>query len=92
LSVDSPFNTYTRAGLPVGPICMPSQAALDAALYPDTNYVAQGYLYFCSGDPETRELIFSATLAEHTEAVAQYKPLWEAYEAKKAQEALYNVP
>ncbi len=81
MGVDSPFNTYARTGLPVGPICSPSKAAMEAALYPDTTYIEQNYLYFCSGDPEKKELVFSATLPEHEEAVATYRPMWEAYEA-----------
>ena len=35
LSVNSAYNTYTRKGLPVGPICNPSMDAIVAALYPD---------------------------------------------------------
>ena len=37
LSVNSAYNTYTRKGLPVGPICNPSMDAVVAALYPDDN-------------------------------------------------------
>ena len=58
LDVDSPYNTYRRKGLPVGPICNPSMGAVVAALYPDEQYVAQKYLYFCSKDPDSGELYF----------------------------------
>ena len=92
LGVDSPFNTYARTGLPVGPICSPSKAAIEAALYPDTNYIQQNYLYFCAGDPEKNELIFSATLPEHEEAVATYRPIWEAYEAAQKEKANNPAP
>ena len=65
LGVDSPYNTYTHTGLPVGAICSPGDAAIEAALYPDSDYVDEGYLYFTLTDPETGELAFSKTLEEH---------------------------
>ncbi len=89
LKKESPYNTYTNGGLPVGPICNPSEKALVAALYPDMDYVYSGYLYFCSKDPATtRELQFSVTKADHEAAVAQYRPLWIEYDEKqKAKQA-----
>ncbi|MGN0991168.1 MAG: endolytic transglycosylase MltG [Candidatus Ventricola sp.] len=83
LSVESPYNTYTRKGLPVGPICNPSMDAVVAALYPDEQYLAQKYLYFCSKDPDSGELYFSKTQAEHDAAVAMYRPLWEEYDRRR---------
>lgn len=80
LSVDSPYNSYRNKGLPPGPVCSPSQAAIHAALYPDETFIAETYLYFCSKDPATGELYFSRTLEEHERAVAIYAPLWEAYD------------
>ena len=82
LKVNSRYNTYTYAGLPIGPICNPSKAAIEAALYPDESFVAEKYLYFCSKDPDTGELYFSKTLAEHEAAVKIYAPLWQAYDEK----------
>lgn len=82
LSVKSPYNTYLNKGLPLGPICAPSPAALEAALYPDEDFLAQGYLYFCSKNPDTGELHFSRTLQEHEQAVKIYAPLWEAFDQK----------
>ncbi|MDD4080398.1 MAG: endolytic transglycosylase MltG [Eubacteriales bacterium] len=82
LAVDSPYNTYQREGLPVGPICAPSPAAVQAALYPDEAFMAEGFLYFCSKDPDTGELYFSKTLQEHEQAVRVYAPLWEAYDKR----------
>ena len=70
LAIDSPYNTYKYSGLPIGPICTPSEAAINAALYPDETYLAEGYLYFCAKDPESGELYFSKTQAEHDQAVA----------------------
>ncbi|MBR5301627.1 MAG: endolytic transglycosylase MltG [Clostridia bacterium] len=83
LNVDSPYNTYQRKGLPVGPICNPSMGAVVAALYPDEQYVAQKYLYFCSKDPDSGELYFSKTQQEHDAAVAMYRPLWEEYDRSR---------
>ena len=83
LDVDSPYNTYRRKGLPIGPICNPSMGAVVAALYPDEQYVAQKYLYFCSKDPDSGELYFSRTQEEHDAAVAMYRPLWEEYDRSR---------
>jgi len=83
LAVESPYNTYQNAGLPVGPICNPSPEAIYAALYPDESYVAEKYLYFCSKDPDTGELYFSRTLEEHEQAVSIYAPLWQAYDQER---------
>ena len=87
LGVDSPYNTYTHTGLPVGAICSPGDAAIEAALYPDSDYVDEGYLYFTLTDPETGELAFSKTLEEHNALVEQYRPLWQAYDQKIQQAA-----
>jgi UPF0755 protein len=67
LQVDSPFNTYRRAGLPPGPIASPSRAALDAAVRP----APVQYLYFVAMNE--RQHRFSTTLEEHNAAVAQYR-------------------
>ena len=83
LDVDSPYNTYRYKGLPTGPICNPSMDAVVAALYPDEQFVAQKYLYFCSKDPDSGELYFSKTLEEHEAAVAMYRPLWEEYDRSR---------
>ena len=83
LQVNSLYNTYQHTGLPLGPICSPSAAAIQAALYPDEQFVAEQYLYFCSKDPSTGELHFSRTLEEHNQAVSIYAPLWQAYDREK---------
>lgn len=60
LRVDSPYNTYTNMGLPIGPIANPGLASLKAALDPsDTNY------YFYVLDPSVGSHHFSTTQAEH---------------------------
>ena len=67
LQTDTPYNTYTRAGLPPTPIAMPGAAALKAALQPAPNTKA---LYFVArGDGSSH---FSATLDEHNAAVQRY--------------------
>jgi UPF0755 protein len=67
LLADAPYNTYTRAGLPPTPICLPGRAALHAALHPAPGDA----LYFVSRGDGTHQ--FSATLAEHDAAVRQYQ-------------------
>ena len=83
LALNSPYNTYQVAGLPLGPICNPSRAAIDAALYPDAGYLADEYLYFCAKDPESGALHFSRTLKEHEQAVSIYAPLWKQYDESR---------
>ncbi len=80
------YNTYVIDGLPIGPICNPSAAAMEAALYPDVEYVDEGYLYFCATEPTSGELVFAKTLEEHEANVARYRPLWEAYDRQVAAE------
>ncbi|RYU63170.1 endolytic transglycosylase MltG [Methylolobus aquaticus] len=63
---DTPYNTYTRAGLPPTPIAMPGLASLQAALHPD----AGDSLYFVAAGNGSH--VFSSTLAEHQRAVAAF--------------------
>lgn len=68
LLTDTPYNTYTRAGLPPSPICLPSVESIEAALHP-----ADGdSLYFVATGKEGRHK-FSATLQEHNRAVRRYQ-------------------
>lgn len=87
VNLDTPYNTYVISGLPVGPICNPSPAAIEAALHPNQSFIDEGYLYFCSKDPNSGELHFSKTLAEHEAAVAEYRPLWEAFDEEQRRKA-----
>jgi len=66
LTTDTPWNTYTRAGLPPTPIASPSKAALLAALHPETHQ----FLYFVARGDGTSE--FSRTLVEHNRAVRRF--------------------
>lgn len=77
LATDSPYNTYMYKGLPIGPICNPGKTALEAALWPNESYLADGYLFFCNGNPaESRELVFAKTYEEHQENVKKYQQYW----------------
>ncbi|SFN05346.1 endolytic transglycosylase MltG [Dokdonella immobilis] len=68
LETDTPYNTYTRDGLPPTPIALPGLAAIEAALHP----AAGNALYFVAlGDGSGRHE-FSASLEEHNRAVARY--------------------
>lgn len=67
LQTDTPYNTYTRAGLPPTPIALPGRAAIDAVLHP----AAGDALYFVARGDGTHA--FSATLAEHNRNVALYQ-------------------
>jgi len=67
LEADTPFNTYTRDGLPPTPIALPSQAALDAVLNPPPTE----YLYFVARGDGTSK--FSSTLPEHNRAVSRFQ-------------------
>jgi UPF0755 protein len=67
LRQDTPYNTYTRAGLPPTPIALPGADAIHATLHPDSSPV----LYFVAkGDGNH---IFSDNLAAHEAAVDQYQ-------------------
>ena len=68
LQTDTPYNTYTRAGLPPTPIAMPGVDALRAAVDPAPGDA----LFFVALGDGSRSHVFSATLAEHNAAVARY--------------------
>lgn len=67
LSTDTPYNTYTRPGLPPTPIAMPGLASIQAALHPADSDA----LYFVArGDGSSH---FSSSLEEHNRAVSRYQ-------------------
>jgi UPF0755 protein len=67
LRTDTPYNTYTRPGLPPTPIAMPGRAAIYAALHPAPG---DALFFVANGDGSH---VFSATLKQHNQAVNQYQ-------------------
>lgn len=61
LQYNSPYNTYMYNGLPPGPICMPSVAAIDAVL----SYEKHNYIYFCAKEDFSGYHNFAGNLADH---------------------------
>ncbi len=67
LKSDTPYNSYTRTGLPPGPICSPGRASISAAIGGSSH----PYFYFVAmGDGKSK---FSVTLEEHNKAVNRYQ-------------------
>jgi UPF0755 protein len=64
---DTPFNTYTRAGLPPTPIAMPGIGAIQAALHPANTRA----IYFVGKGDGSHA--FSTSLTEHNRAVYKYQ-------------------
>ena len=67
LETDTPYNTYTRDGLPPTPIALPGQASLEAVVNPPKT----DFLYFVSRGDGTSE--FSTNLSDHNRAVARFQ-------------------
>ena len=74
LQKDSPYNTYKYNGLPPGPICMPSVAAIDAVLH----FEKHNYIYFCAKEDFSGLHNFASNVTEHQ------------MNARKFQQALNN--
>lgn len=68
LSADTPYNTYTRSGLPPTPIALAGRESVMAAVKPDDT----GALFFVATGDGTGAHYFSKTLEEHNEAVRRY--------------------
>lgn len=67
LKTDSPYNTYTNDGLPIGPICSPGMDSLKAALYP----ASTNYLYFIA-DESTGKIYYNETYEGHQADIQKY--------------------
>jgi UPF0755 protein len=68
LRTDTPYNTYTRSGLPPTPIALPSREAIEAVAHP----LETGDIFFVATGAGDGSHVFSATLEEHNAAVARY--------------------
>jgi UPF0755 protein len=68
LDRDTPYNTYTRAGLPPTPIALPGAASIEAAVAPEIGSA----IYFVATGRGDGSHYFSATLEEHEQAVRDY--------------------
>lgn len=69
LRTDTPYNTYTRSGLPPTPIAMPGIGALKAVMHPEDTE----YLYFVATGDGSGQHVFSSTLEQHEQAVDKYQ-------------------
>lgn len=67
--IESPYNTYKYAGLPPGPICIPSIAAIDAVL----NAEKHNYFYFCAKDDLSGYHVFASNINEHNRNAERYR-------------------
>lgn len=68
LSHESPYNTYIHAGLPPGPIYMPTLSSLDAAIFPEEH----DYIFFCAKPGYDNEHSFASTLSQHNRNARVY--------------------
>jgi UPF0755 protein len=69
LSVDSPYNTYLYAGLPPGPICMPSLNSLNAVIQPEQH----NFLYMCALPGYEGKHAFAKNFEEHSRNAVIYR-------------------
>lgn len=67
--IDSPYNTYKYAGLPPGPIRIPSAKAIDAVL----DFVPHKYLYFCAKADFSGTHNYATTFSEHSRNARTYQ-------------------
>lgn len=67
--IDSPYNTYKYAGLPPGPICIPSIASIESVL----NYTKHDYLFFCARADLSGYHEFARSITQHNRNARQYR-------------------
>ncbi len=68
LQTDSPYNTYRYAGLPPGPICIPSLSSINAVL----NFARHNYIYMCAKEDFSGTHNFAVTYGEHMQNAKKY--------------------
>lgn len=85
---DTPYNTYTRTGLPPTPIAQPSESSIRAVLNPEPTDA----LYFVARGPDPQDgHIFSRTLNEHNRAVNEYRKAVREYKKQQSQQDSSDV-
>jgi UPF0755 protein len=67
--INSPYNTYMYAGLPPGPICMPSVSSLDAVL----NFKHHDFMYFCAKEDFSGYHTYAKTYSQHMENARRFQ-------------------
>ncbi len=78
-NIESPYNTYLHKGLPPGPICIPSEEAIDAVL----NYTKHPYLYFCAKSDFSGFHIFEKDYEKHLKNAKLFTKALDREEKKR---------